>query len=94
MRWHVLRFVALALFTLTIAACNGDEPKAPAPEASTGDGGASKWLSTGGSCDEMANIEANPTGKENLGLMLCGNAGHSFTGELRCARNFVEVGCR
>jgi len=88
MRSTVSRFAAIVALTLCIAACGNDSK--PAAQAE----GAMKWLSTGGPCEDLERIKNDHESKENLGLVFCGNAGHTFTGELRCERDLIEVQCR
>lgn len=84
----VSKFAAILALTFCIAACGNDsKPAAQGEEAM-------KWLSTGGPCEELERIQNDKESKENLGLVFCGNAGHTFTGELRCERDLIEVQCR
>ncbi len=91
MQFPISRVAALALLMLTTAACNGDEPTAASGAKSDEN---MKWLSAGVDCGEMERIQADKEARENVGLMLCGNAGHTFTGEVRCERDYIEVQCR
>jgi hypothetical protein len=79
------RSIYLIAVTLAMAACSGGD---------SNDKPSTSWLSTGGPCEELEGIENNPEAKEGVGLMFCGNAGRTFTGELRCERDFIEVECR
>ena len=78
------RSIFLIAVTLAMAACSGGSNDEPS----------TSWLSTGGPCEELEEIENNSEAKEGIGLMFCGNAGRTFTGELRCERNLIEVECR
>jgi hypothetical protein len=87
------RGFVIACIVLSTGACNGnDEKTAPAP--STTVEGQATWLGTGGPCEDLPGVEADKEMKENLGQVYCGNAGKTFTGEMRCARDFIEVSCR
>jgi hypothetical protein len=79
--------IFLIAVMLAMAACGGGDSN-DEPDAST------SWLSTGGPCEELEEIKNNAESRENIGLMFCGNAGRTFTGELRCERDFIEVECR
>lgn len=87
-RHHVM----LLLITVSLAGCDSDDATPAGGNAS--DAAAVQWISVGVGCEELAELEGNPDGKENVGLMMCSNAHKSFTGELRCERNYVEVACR
>lgn len=71
-----------------LAAC-GDGASAP---VSQGSAAAGQWLSTGGPCEDLAGLSAQQ--KEDVGFVFCSNAGRTFTGELRCERNYIEAQCR
>lgn len=89
MRSTVSKFAAIVALTLCTAACGGDSK----PAATKGEENM-KWLSTGGECADLERIQNDKESKENLGFVFCGNAGHTFTGELRCERDLIEVQCR
>jgi hypothetical protein len=91
MSFTLSRIAALAVLTLATAACDGDEPKAA---SSTKSEESVRWISTGGDCEDMDRVKNDKEAKENLGFIFCGNAGHTFTGELRCERDYIEVQCR
>jgi hypothetical protein len=88
----IARGLLIAAMFTGLAACGDEEPKASAPSATVE--GQATWLGTGGPCEELARVEADKDAKENLGQVFCGNAGKTFTGEMRCARDFIEVSCR
>lgn len=85
------RSIFLIVVMLAMAACNGGDSN---DEPNTNTSTSTSWLSTGGPCEELEEVRNNPDSKENLGLVFCGNAGRTFTGELRCERDFIEVECR
>lgn len=89
MRSTVSKFAAIVALTLCTAACGGDSKPAATKGEET-----MKWLSIGLGCDELERIQNDPESKENVGLVFCSNAGHTFTGELRCERDLIEVQCR
>jgi ABC-type glycerol-3-phosphate transport system substrate-binding protein len=93
MLFRTSRVAVLAVLMLGATACGGDDPKAGSA-ASKGSEENIQWISTGGPCDEFEELIKNKENKENLGFVFCGNAGHTFTGELRCERELVEVKCR
>ena len=86
------RLVLLASLIFAVTAC-GDDSESNSNSSSGGDDKV-KWLSTGGPCDDLEMVRNNKDMKENTGFLFCGNAGHTFTGELRCERDFMEVQCR
>jgi hypothetical protein len=93
MRLSVSRVLVIVSLVLAAAACDGGEPKGNSAASNGGDSNV-KWLSTGGSCEDLEDIKNNKEHRENLGFLFCGNAGHTFTGELRCEREYIEVQCR
>ena len=86
------RLVLLTSLIVAITAC-GDGSKSGSGSSKGSDDNV-QWLSAGVACDDLERIKSDKDAKENVGLMLCGNAGHTFTGELRCERDFIEVECR
>jgi len=89
----LVRVFFISCLLVGSAACNGEEEK-PKAESSTTVEGQATWLGTGGPCEDLEQVQADQEAKENVGLVFCGNAGKTFTGELRCERNFIEVSCR
>ena len=89
MRSTVSKFAAVAALAFCTAACGNDsKPAAPKAEENV------KWISTGGPCDDLERVQNDHEAKENVGFVFCSNAGHTFTGELRCERDLIEVQCR
>ncbi len=88
----IARLLLIAAVFTSFAACGGEDPAQSA--SSTTVEGQATWHGTGGPCSELAEVEADKQMKENVGAMTCAQAGKTFNGELRCARDFIEVGCR
>ena len=88
----IARVLLIAAMFTSLAAC-GDE-KDEKPASTTTVEGQATWLGTGGPCEEIERLQADKDARENIGAMFCGNAGKTFTGEVRCARDFIEVSCR
>jgi hypothetical protein len=85
--FYMQRSIFLIAVTLIMAACGGGDSNDKS-SAST------SWISTGGPCEELEEVKNNAESRENVGLVFCGNAGKTFTGELRCERDYIEVECR
>ena len=81
-------FVALVL---CLAACNGDEPPPSSTQAGSAQG---RWIGTGGPCEDLDMLQQNDEARENIGFVTCSNAGLTFSGDLRCERDYIEVMCR
>jgi hypothetical protein len=84
----VLKNAIVVVGMLGLAACGDDSGSSAAAQA----GGAMQWLSTGGPCEDLPGL--SPQQKEDAGLVFCSNAGRTFTGQMRCERDYIEVQCR
>lgn len=85
----VLKSAIVVVGMLGLAACGDDSGSSASAQEG---GGAMQWLSTGGPCDDLPGL--SPQQKEDVGLVFCGNAGRTFTGQMRCERDYIEVQCR
>lgn len=79
----ILKSSVVVVWMLGLAACGDD---------SDSGGAATQWLSTGGPCDDLAGLSDQQ--KEDVGFVFCSNAGRTFTGQLRCERDYIEAQCR
>jgi hypothetical protein len=85
----ILKSSVAVVWMLGLAACGDDAGSGAAAQEG---GAAMQWLSTGGPCDDLAGLSAQQ--KEDVGFVFCSNAGKTFTGQLRCERDYIEVQCR
>ena len=84
----ILKSSVAVVWILGLAACGDDSDSS----AAAGGGGAMQWLSTGGPCEDLAGLSNQQ--KEDVGFVFCSNAGRTFTGQLRCERDYIEAQCR
>lgn len=88
----IARVFLLACVFAAVGACGDDKDKG-------GSGGGSgdaavQWLGTGGPCSDLPEVEADKQAKEQMGFMICNTAHKTFTGDMRCERDLIEVACR
>jgi hypothetical protein len=87
----IARLLVIVCVFTTATACGGDDEK----KSGGGSGDAAiQWLGTGGPCSDLKEVEADKQAKEQMGFMICNNAHKTFTGDMRCERDLIEVACR
>ncbi len=85
----IFRSSVAVVLMLGLVACGDDSDSSAAAQ---GGSAAMQWLSTGGPCEDLAGLSEQQ--KEDVGFVFCSNAGRTFTGQLRCERNYIEAQCR
>ena len=86
--------VIVCVFTAATACGGGDEKKSGGGSGGGSGDAAIQWLGTGGPCSDLQEMEADKQAKEQMGFIICNTAHKTFTGDMRCERDFIEVACR